>query len=149
VIKNAKKLAQSLYERGLDVMMEKKGFTESHTLVADVLKYKRNDGIGAIIEKELEDACIILNRNLIPRDLKEERSFRDPSGIRIGTSEVTRLGMKESEMDHIAELITKIIIERKEPKEVKALVKDFRKDFQEVHYCFKSKTKAYEYLEIQ
>ncbi len=149
VIKNAKKLGQSLYERGIEVMMEKKGFTESHTIVADVLKYKRPSGIGAVIEKELEDANIILNRNLIPRDLKEDRGFRDPSGIRIGTSEVTRLGMKENDMDAIAELICKIIIEKKEPKEIKKSVIEFRKNFQDVHYCFKSKTKAYEYVSIQ
>ncbi|MHA1893449.1 MAG: serine hydroxymethyltransferase [Candidatus Helarchaeota archaeon] len=148
IIKNAKKLGQSLYERGIEVLMEKKGFTESHTIIADVLKYKRTDGISAVIEKELENANIILNRNLIPRDLREERSFRDPSGIRIGTSEVTRLGMKESEMDYIAEIIKKIIVDKKDPKEIKELVIEFRKDFQEVHYCFQSNTKAYEYLEI-
>jgi len=148
VIKNAKALAQSLHERGFDVLAEKKGFTESHTIVADISKLSKTIGWGDKVQELLEKARIILNRNLIPRDIKENRSFRTPSGIRLGTSEVTRLGMKESEMDYIAELIERACIKQQDIESVKNMVKEFRKDFQEVKYCFKSKTKAYEYVHI-
>lgn len=148
VIKNAKALAQALYERGFEVLGEKKGFTESHTIVADISNLSDKIGFGDVIEKKLEKANIILNRNLIPRDLKEGRSFRTPSGIRIGTSEVTRLGMKESEMQYIAELIERVLIKEEDVDSVKNLVEEFRKDFQDVQYCFESKTKAYEYISL-
>ena len=148
VIKNAKALAQALHERGFEVLAEKKGFTESHTVVADISKLSKTIGWGDKIEEILEKARIILNRNLIPRDIKEKRSFRTPSGIRLGTSEVTRLGMKESEMNYIAELIERVCIKQQDNESVKQLVKEFRKDFQEVKYCFKSKTKAYQYINI-
>ncbi len=148
VIKNAKALAQALHERGFEVLAEKKGFTESHTLVADISKLSETIGWGDKVEQVLEQAGIILNRNLIPKDIKEKRSYKTPSGIRLGTSEVTRLGMKESEMDYIAELIERICIKQQDIKSVKQLVKEFRKDFQEVKYCFKSKTQAYQYINI-
>ncbi|NVM05236.1 MAG: serine hydroxymethyltransferase [Candidatus Helarchaeota archaeon] len=148
VLKNAKALGQALHERGFEVLAEKKGFTESHTLVADISKLSKTIGWGDKIEQILEKARIILNRNLIPKDIKEKRSFRSPSGIRLGTSEVTRLGMKESEMDYIADLIERICIKQQDIESVKQLVKEFRKDFQEVKYCFKSKTKAYQYIDI-
>jgi len=148
VLKNAKALAQALFERGFDVLAEKKGFTESHTIIADITKLSKTIGWGDKIEKILEKTGIILNRNLIPRDIKENRSFRTPSGIRLGTSEVTRIGMKESEMKYIAELIERVCIKQQDIQEVKKLVIEFRKDFQDVKYCFKSKTKAYEYINI-
>ena len=148
VIKNAKALAQSLNERGIEVLAEKKGFTESHTIIADISKLSKTIGWGDKVEEILEKARIILNRNLIPKDIKEKRSFRTPSGIRLGTPEVTRLGMKESEMDYIAELIERVVIKKEDIESVKKLVKEFRQDFQEVKYCFKSKTKAYQYIGI-
>src|SRR5205823_4226918 len=102
IVKNSKALAQALHELGFKVLGEKKGFTKSHLLVADITKY----GDGKTIEKKLEDANIILNRNLLPYDIKEGRHFEAPGGIRCGVSEVTRLGMKESEMKEIAQLMT-------------------------------------------
>src|SRR4029077_15363319 len=56
IVKNSKALAQALHELGFKVLGEKKGFTKSHLLVADITKY----GDGKTIEKKLEDANIIL-----------------------------------------------------------------------------------------
>src|SRR3989454_2704311 len=96
IVKNSRALAAALHEKGFQVLGEKKGFTRSHLLVADITKF----GDGKTIEKKLEDANIILNRNLLPYDIKAGRHFEAPGGIRCGVSEVTRLGMKESEMEH-------------------------------------------------
>ena len=100
-IKNAKALSVALNDLGFKVLGEKKGFTQSHQTVVNVLDY----GDGGKIEADLEKANIIVNRQLIPGDIKAKRHYMHPGGIRLGTSEVTRLGMKESEMQQIASFI--------------------------------------------
>ena len=145
VIRNAKALGQALYERGFKVLAEHKGFTESHVLIVDITNY----GDGGTIEEELEKANIIINRNLLPWDIKEGRHFMHPGGIRLGTSEVTRLGMKESEMEQIAEFIKRVVIDKQSTSKIKEEVKEFRKDYQKVHYCFENATEAYRYIKIR
>ena len=148
VIKNSKALAESLYESGFDVLAEHKGFTESHTILIDVANLKDKVGLGADVEKLLEKANIILNRNMLPWDVREGRHYKNPGGIRLGTSELTRLGMKEGEMVQIAEFMERILLDGEKPEKVREEVKDFRSEFQKVHYCFESATKAYEYIKI-
>jgi glycine hydroxymethyltransferase len=104
ILKNAKALAQALHERGWKVIAEHKGFTESHVVLADISGSPMKN--GRTVEEELENANIVINRNLLPWDKKMGRDYKTPGGIRLGTSEMTRLGMKESEMDAIAELLT-------------------------------------------
>ncbi len=145
IVKNSRALAQSLHERGFQVLGEKKGYTRSHLLVADITKY----GDGKTIEKKLEDANIILNRNLLPYDIKAGRHFEAPGGIRAGVSEVTRLGMKESDMEEVAELMTRIVVKGEDSKKVAKDVIDFRKQFQKVHYAFESSREAYQYIRIR
>ncbi len=149
IIKNAKAMGQALSERGLNVLAEHKGYTESHIVLLDITDLKDDVGLGKDVEKELEKANIILNRNLLPWDIKEGRHFENPGGIRIGTSEITRLGMKESDMEVIADFIAQILKEQKDPEKVKEEVSDFRKDFQDLHYCFESSKGAHEYIEIR
>lgn len=148
VIENAKALGQALSEVGLKVLMEHKGFTESHQIVVDITEFEKNIGLGGDIEKLLEKANIILNRNLLPYDIAEGRHYQNPGGLRLGTSEVTRLGMGKSEMVDIAGFFKKLIIDKKDPKKVKDEVAEFRKDFHEVKYCFQPQNKAYEYLKF-
>ncbi len=148
VIENAKALGAALHERGLKVLMEHKGFTESHQIVVDITDYEKTIGLGGDIEKLLEEANIIINRNLLPYDIAEGRHYQNPGGLRLGTSEVTRLGMGKSEMTDIAEFFENLIIDKKDPKKVKDEVADFRKDFQEIKYCFQTPSKAYEYLKF-
>ena len=145
IVKNAKALGKALYDRGLAVLCPDQGFTASHTLAIDVTKY----GDGGVLERKLEQANVILNRELLPWDPREGRHFRDPGGLRLGTSEVTRLGMKESEMEEIAEFIKRVIVDGEELKRVAADVAEFRRDYQRVHYCFESATEAYEYVKIR
>ncbi len=129
IVKNAKALAQALVEEGFKVLAEDKGFTTSHTIVADVKEFGR----GAKVAKLLEEANIIVNKNMLPYDRPED--IKDPSGIRIGTQEVTRWGMKESDMKEIARFFREVVIDKKDPKEVGKKVAEFRKEFIKVHYC--------------
>jgi glycine hydroxymethyltransferase len=145
IVKNSRALAQALHERGFQVLGEKKGFTKSHLLIADITKF----GDGKTIEKKLEDANIILNRNLLPYDIKAGRHFEAPGGIRAGVSEVTRLGMKETDMEEIAELMTRIVVNGEESRKVAADVAEFRKNFQRVKYAFESSKDAYAYIRIR
>jgi glycine hydroxymethyltransferase len=145
VVRNAKALAQALYERGFKVLAEHKGFTQSHVILIDVTKH----GDGGTIEETLEKSNIIINRNLLPWDIKEGRHFMHPGGIRMGVSEVTRLGMKESEMAEIAEFIKRAIINKEPLEKVASDIGEFRKNYQKVHYCFESTREAYEYIKIR
>ncbi len=145
VISNAKTLAESLANFGFRVLGEKRGYTESHQLAVDV----SNFGDGGTIEKELEKANIILNRQLLPGDIKSGKHYMHPSGVRIGVPEVTRLGMKESEMKEIASFIKQIVIDKSDPNKVGSAVSKFREQFQKVHYAFENATDAYKYIKIR
>jgi glycine hydroxymethyltransferase len=145
VISNAKTLAESLANFGFRVLGEKRGYTESHQLAVDV----SNFGDGGTIEKELEKANIILNRQLLPGDIKSGKHYMHPSGVRIGVPEVTRLGMKENEMKEIASFIKQIVIDKSDPNKVAGDVSKFREQFQKVHYAFENATDAYEYIKIR
>ena len=145
VVANAKALGQALHELGLNVIAEHKGFTQSHQLAVDVTKY----GLGGDMEKALEKANIIVNRQLLPGDIQAGRHYTNPGGIRIGTSEITRTGMKQSHMREVAELIKRVVIDKEDPKKVKQDAANFRKDFQNVHYCFQTARNAYEYIRIR
>ncbi|MDH3365120.1 MAG: serine hydroxymethyltransferase [Thermoplasmata archaeon] len=136
-IRNAKSLAQALFERGLDVLCEQKGFTESHTLVVNVEEHQG----GAKVAKALEDANVIANKNLLPWDSDPVH----PSGLRIGSQEITRLGMKEKDMADVAELIARVVIKGDSTADVRADVREFKKDFTKAHYCFFEGEEAYDY----
>ena len=144
-IKNAKALASELNNVGFKVLGEKRGYTESHQTVVNVLDY----GDGGTIEADLEKANIIVNRQLIPGDLKANRHYMHPGGIRLGTSEITRLGMKESEMKEIASLIKQVVVDKKDAGEIAARVKEFKTDFKKTQYCFDNKLGAYEYVKLR
>ena len=144
-IKNAKVLASELNNLGFKVLGEKRGYTESHQTVVNVLDY----GDGGTIEADLEKANIIVNRQLIPGDLKANRHYMHPGGIRLGTSEITRLGMKESEMKEIASLLKQVVVDKKDAGEIAAHVKEFKTDFKKTQYCFDNKLGAYEYVKLR
>ena len=144
-INNAKALAAELNNVGFKVLGEKRGYTESHQAVVNVLDF----GDGGTIEADLEKANIIVNRQLIPGDLKANRHYMHPGGIRLGTSEITRLGMKESEMKEIASMIKDVVIDKNEPGEMTGKIAEFRKEFQKTQYCFDNKVGAYEYIKLR
>lgn len=130
IIRNAKAFAEALHAEGLDVVGEHLGFTKSHQVVINVRKY----GGGAKIAKLLEDANIIVNKNLLPEDPPE--AVKDPSGIRTGVQEMTRYGMKEDDFREIARFFREVIIDKKDPSSVAKKVSEFRSHFTKIHYAF-------------
>jgi len=138
-INNAKALGQALSEKGFEVFGEKLGFTKSHQILLSI-----GPGKGKEAAKKLEDAGIITNMNTIPGDTDP----LNPSGLRLGTPELTRIGMKEKEMDEIAGFYARVILKDEDVKKVNNDIKEFRKDFQELHYCFKEGFRGYEFHEI-
>jgi glycine hydroxymethyltransferase len=145
IVINAKVLAQALHEIGMTGLGERRGFTESHQIAVDVTKY----GLGGDMERALEKANIIVNRQLLPGDIQAGRHYMNPGGIRIGTSELTRIGMTKNDMAEVARLIKKVVVNKEDPAKVRAEVAEFRKNFQKVHYCFTSAKNEYEYVKIR
>jgi glycine hydroxymethyltransferase len=131
IVRNAKALAEALASEGFKVALEHLGYTSSHQVAVDVA----NLGRGTKCAVLLEQANIIVNKNMLPYDRPED--VKDPSGLRMGTQELTRWGMKESEMKEIARFMRMVLIDKKDPAEVRSKVVEFRKEFLEIHYGFK------------
>ena len=136
ILKNAKALARELDNFGFNILGKEKGFTMSHQVLIDVEKL----GGGNVLAKNLEEANIILNKNIIPGD---KINPKNPKGLRLGTQEMTRFGMREEEMKRIAKFMKEVIMDRRNIEKVRKEVVRFRKKFQGVKYCFKnSKVKS-------
>jgi glycine hydroxymethyltransferase len=131
VVANARALGEGLADLGEKVLGEKNGYTRSHQVAVDVVKYAD----GGVIEKKLESQNIIVNRQLIPGDLQAGRHYTNPGGIRLGVAELTRLGMGRSEMKEVAQILH-MAMASNEQKEVAARVKELRSGFQTVEYGF-------------
>jgi glycine hydroxymethyltransferase len=127
VVKNAKALGKALLKKGFKVMAEEYDFTESHQVAVDVKDY----GGGKMVANLLKENDIILNMNILPHE--HLRNVTNPDGIRIGVQEMTRVGMKEDEMDRIASFIRECI---RKGQEVREEVNRFRKDYEEVCFSF-------------
>jgi glycine hydroxymethyltransferase len=138
-IDNAKSFAQCLFERGFKVFGEKLGFTKSHQILLAI-----GPGKGKEASKKLVEAGIVTNMNTIPGD----EDPINPSGLRLGTPELTRIGMKEKEMSEVAEFFKRILLDNEKPSKIKLEIKEFRKDYQELHYCFKEGFRGYDYYKL-
>ena len=124
VVKNAKKLAEELSERGFKLVT---GGTKNHLILVDV--YSSFGINGKAAERAMDKIGLTLNANSIPND---KLSMFTPSGIRLGTPAITSRGMKEEQMERIAEWMRFAIENRDNPKElakVKKEVADFARLF--------------------
>jgi glycine hydroxymethyltransferase len=130
IVRNARALGGALAGRGIPVLGAHKGYTATHQVIADVRQF----GGGLDVAQRLARANIITNKNLIPTDRPED--WDHPSGLRIGTTEVTRLGMKEKEMENIADFMSRVLVEQVTPEAVVDDVVAFREHYQTVYYCF-------------
>ena len=140
IVKNAQTAGQYLCENGIKVLAENKGFTRSHQIAVDI----RSFGGGNKIAQDLEDANIILNKNLLPYD--NQSSKEDPSGLRIGFQDVTRRGMKEGDIKHLCDLMLDVIKAKRKPADVKKEVLALKKEFNGVKYGFQSAEEALSYV---
>ena len=93
---NAAALAKGLTDRGFDLVS---GGTDNHLMLVDLRKF---DITGKDLEHKLDEVYITVNKNAIPND---PQSPFVTSGIRIGTPAVTTRGLKEADMETIAECI--------------------------------------------
>ena len=96
VVKNAKALADALMARGQKIVS---GGTDNHLMLLDLIGL---DVTGKELQNRLDEVYITVNKNTVPG---EPRSPFVTSGIRIGTPAVTTRGLKEADMEKLAELI--------------------------------------------
>jgi len=94
----------------------------------------RQFGGGLEVAQRLARANIITNKNLIPADKPED--WDHPGGLRLGTTEVTRLGMHEAEMETIAAFMARLLVEQASPEDIVDDVIAFRQPYQTLYYCF-------------
>ncbi len=107
VVSNAKALAKAMMDRGFDIVS---GGTDNHLMLVDL----RNKGVnGKETEKALVQADITCNKNMVPFD---DKSPFITSGIRLGTAAVTTRGLKENDMETIADLINEVVANIKDEK---------------------------------
>jgi glycine hydroxymethyltransferase len=130
IVRNAQALGAALALRGIPVLAAHKGYTTTHQVIADVRQF----GGGLEVAQRLARANIITNKNLIPTDKPED--WDHPGGLRIGTTEITRLGMHETEMETIADFMARLLIEKAAPEEIVDDVIAFRQSYQTLYYCF-------------
>jgi glycine hydroxymethyltransferase len=116
VVRNAQALAKALAEEGFPMACSQLGYTRSHQVLLDYGGYKE----GGVVARKLERANIIVD-----------------SGVRLGTCEATRRGMKEHEMQRIALFMKRVVVDEENPGSVKRDVMKFIEGFQEIEYCFK------------
>ncbi len=113
VVRNAKALCNGLKSRGVKIVS---GDTDNHLMLVDL---SGTDISGKELEKRLDDAHVTANKNTIPND---PRSPFVTSGLRLGTPAVTTRGMKEEDMDKIAEIIAMVIESEDNVEKAKAMV---------------------------
>ncbi|DAC13217.1 MAG TPA: aminotransferase class I/II-fold pyridoxal phosphate-dependent enzyme [Candidatus Poseidoniales archaeon] len=130
IVRNAKALAESLAERGFDVLAEERGYTASHQVLTR--HGDKDSGAGRDAAQMLEKAGIITNMNMLPGDTKA----LSPSGLRLGVPELTRVGMGADQMDQVAHFFQRALIDGHDLNSVKADVELFKDDYTTVQYCF-------------
>jgi len=130
IVKNSQALGKALDERGIQVIGAKRGYSRTHQVIANVKKF----GGGLEVAHKLARANLITNKNLVPGD--QPKDWDHPSGLRMGTIEITRLGMREADMAIIAEFITRVLVKNESPEQVGKDVVDFRLPQQTLYYNF-------------
>ena len=109
IVKNAAALADGLLKRGLKLVS---GGTDNHLMLLDL---SESEVTGKELEKRLDEVYITANKNTIPN---EQRSPFITSGVRLGTPAVTTRGLKEEDMEVIAECIYLAVTDFENSKEL-------------------------------
>jgi glycine hydroxymethyltransferase len=114
VIRNSRGLAEALDDAGVPVRCRDYGYTASHQVLLDMDRLKD----GEHIPDRLQEANVIVDR-----------------GIRVGTSEMTRRGMREKDMNEVGEIIGKIVSGQQAPRVAKKRVVALAGKFRKVRYA--------------
>ena len=120
ILANAQALANGLMKRGVKIVS---GGTDNHLMLVDL---SQEDVTGKELEKRLDMAHITCNKNTIPND---PRSPFVTSGVRLGTPAVTTRGMKEEDMEVIAEAIVLVLRDEANIEKAKELVAGLTKKY--------------------
>lgn len=129
VVKNAQALGKALDDEGLKIVASRHGYTRSHEILIDT--QTADSGVGM---RMLEEANIIVSRCPIP-----DFDGNEDTGLRLGTNEMTRMGMKEDEMKLVAKFITDALFSRRNLDDIAKEVYEFREGFQEQKFCLELK----------
>ena len=113
IIKNAQALSKGLMDRGVKIIS---GGTDNHLMLINL---RGEEVTGKELEKRLDAAHITCNKNTVPND---PRSPFVTSGVRLGTPAVTTRGLKEDDMDVIAECIALVLQSEDNIEKVKGMV---------------------------
>jgi glycine hydroxymethyltransferase len=117
IIKNAQALASALVKRGYNIIS---GGTDNHLMLIDL---RNKDVTGKEAQEVLDRAGITANKNAVPFD---DKSPLITSGIRIGTPALTTRGMKEQEMETIAEFIERALVDRNKEETLRRISDDVK-----------------------
>lgn len=120
IVRNARALAEALMAKGMKLVS---GGTDNHLMLMDL---SGEDVTGKELEKRLDQAGITCNKNTIPN---EPRSPMVTSGIRLGTPAVTTRGMREDDMEQIAEAIRLVLAGEENMDRARAIVEGLTRKY--------------------
>ncbi len=121
IVKNSKALAEALAKKGFNVLGSRRGYTETHLMLVDLGEYAPKAPA-----KLLEKASILCS---------DDFSGTSPQ-VRIGTPEITRRGMKEEQMEYIAEFFKRVLIDKEDIETVAKDVEAFSKEYLDCLYSY-------------
>jgi glycine hydroxymethyltransferase len=117
VVRNSKALGKAMHDLGFKVAAAEKGFSETHMILCDFSEF----GDPETVTNRLEAAGILATGG---------------GGSRVGTGEVTRIGMKERHMNEIAQFFRRVLIDKENPETVKKDVAKFVSNFNRLEFSF-------------
>lgn len=124
IVANARALARRLEERGIPVIAARYNYTQSHT----ILLASGTFGTGKALSDQLEAADIMTSYTKLPKSLGSE-------SVRLGTSEVTRLGATEADMSAAADIIADVMTQKLSPDDARPLVHEWAQHLGAVQFA--------------
>lgn len=117
IVANARALADRLIDHGFKLVTNG---TDTHLMLVDLT----SKGLtGQEAEDALSQVGIIINKNMVPGD---PRSPMDPSGIRLGVALLTTRGMKEGDMEAVADMINQVVVKKPESSVISSVAKEVK-----------------------
>ena len=126
MVKTSQALAQHLQNLGVNIFAADKGFTTSHQFAILAAPY----GGGQTAARRMGEAGLLACGIGLPIEQVEG----DLNGLRIGTPEIVRIGMKVEDMKDLAGFIARSLDTNVEPKSIQREITEWRKQFSGVHY---------------
>jgi glycine hydroxymethyltransferase len=126
MVKTSQALAQQLQNLGVNIFAADKGFTTSHQFAILAAPY----GGGQAAARRMGEAGLLACGIGLPIEQVEG----DLNGLRIGTPEIVRIGMKVEHMQDLAGFIARSLDTNVVPKSIQREVTEWRKQFSGVHY---------------